>query len=45
LDNEVARGDWHIVPAERRFIFAPDPGEVWKELIQRVDIQTAMLTQ
>jgi putative transcriptional regulator len=45
LDNEVAREDWHIVPAERRFIFAPDPGGVWDELIQRVDIQIARLTQ
>ena len=43
LDNEVARGDWHIVPAQRRFIFDPQPAEVWDELIQRVDTQVAKL--
>jgi putative transcriptional regulator len=43
LDNEIARGDWHLVPAERRFIFDSQPAEVWDELIQRVDIQTAIL--
>jgi putative transcriptional regulator len=42
LDNEIARGDWHVIPAERRFIFDPDPAGVWEELIQRVDILTAL---
>jgi putative transcriptional regulator len=45
LDNEIARGDWHIVPAERRFIFDSQPAEVWDELIQRVDTQVAKLQQ
>jgi putative transcriptional regulator len=45
LDNEIARGDWHIVPGERRFIFDPQPAEVWDELIQRVDIQVVKLPQ
>ncbi len=45
LDNEIDRGDWHIVPAERRFIFDPRPAEVWEELIQRIDIQIAQLPQ
>ena len=45
LDNEIARGDWHVVPAERRFIFDPLPAEVWDELIQRVDTQVAKLQQ
>jgi len=43
LDNEMARGDWHILPAERRFIFDPRPAEVWEELIQRVAIQVVKL--
>ena len=43
LDYEIARGDWHVILAERRFIFAPQPAEVWKELIQRVDIQVVKL--
>jgi putative transcriptional regulator len=45
LDNEIARGDWHIVHAERRFIFDPQPDGVWDELIQRVDSRVANLTQ
>jgi putative transcriptional regulator len=45
LDNEIARGAWHIIPAERRFIFDPQPAEVWPELIQRVDIQVVKLSQ
>jgi len=43
LDYEIARGDWHVILAERRFIFAPRPAEVWEELIQRVDIQVVKL--
>lgn len=45
LDNEIARGDWHLVPAERRFVFFPRPEEVWDELIQHVDIQVVKLSQ
>ena len=45
LDYEIARGDWHVILAERRFIFAPQPAEVWEELIQRVDIQVVKLTR
>jgi putative transcriptional regulator len=45
LDDEIARGDWHIVPAERRFIFDTRPDELWDELIQRVDIQVVKLSR
>lgn len=45
LDREIARGDWHLVPVERRFVFFPRPEEVWDELIQRVDIQVVKLSQ
>ena len=45
LDNEIARGDWHLVPAERRFIFDTPPEEVWDELIRSVDIQVVKLAQ
>jgi len=45
LDNEIARGDWHIIPGESRFIFDSQPAEVWDELIQRVDTQVAKLPQ
>jgi putative transcriptional regulator len=45
LEAEIARGDWHLLPAERRFIFDPRPAEIWKQLIQRVDIQVANLSK
>jgi putative transcriptional regulator len=43
LDNEIARGDWYILPAERTFIFHQEPFRIWEELIQRVDIQIVNL--
>lgn len=43
LDNEIARGDWYILPAERAFIFHQEPSRIWEELIQRVDIQVVSL--
>ena len=43
LENEIARGDWYILPAERLFIFHPQPSEVWRELVQHVDIQVVNL--
>jgi putative transcriptional regulator len=45
LDYEIARGDWHVILAEKRFIFAPQSAEVWEELIQRVDIKVVKLPQ
>jgi len=45
LDYEIARGDWHVILAEKRFIFAAKPAEVWEELIQRVDIKVVKLSQ
>ena len=32
LDHEMARGSWHVVPASKDFIFAKDPGQLWKQL-------------
>ncbi|MDJ0926266.1 MAG: YqgE/AlgH family protein [Gammaproteobacteria bacterium] len=33
LENELARGDWHIRPATEEQVFASDPDQVWQELI------------
>lgn len=33
LDHEIARGGWHVVPASEDFVFAKDPGELWKQLL------------
>jgi len=43
LDNEIDRGDWYILTAERAFIFHQEPSRIWEELIQRVDIQVVNL--
>ena len=33
LDHEMARGSWHVVPASVDFVFAKDPGQLWKQLV------------
>jgi len=33
LDHEIARGSWHVVPASEDFVFAKDPGQLWKQLV------------
>jgi putative transcriptional regulator len=35
LQAEMARGDWHVVPADAETIFDKDPARIWPELIQR----------
>lgn len=34
LDNEVARGDWHISPADESIVFDRASEEIWPELIE-----------
>jgi putative transcriptional regulator len=34
LDDEVARGDWHVVPAEPGQVFDPAMGDLWDRLVQ-----------
>jgi len=35
LQREIARGGWHIVPADSDTVFEKDPALVWPELIKR----------
>ena len=35
LDNEVARGDWYILPGDAETLFGTDPAALWPALIQR----------
>lgn len=35
LQNEIARGGWHVVPADAETIFEKDPATIWPELIKR----------
>ena len=39
LDHEVARGDWHVLPADADTVFSDRPGEVWRELIEKGAVQ------
>lgn len=50
LDNEVARGDWHIVPADIDTVFRKPAENMWSELIQRgtgrwVNLQPSLLAE
>jgi putative transcriptional regulator len=35
LQNEIARGGWHVAPADAQTIFETDPARIWPELIKR----------
>ena len=35
LQNEIQRGDWHVLPADAATIFEKDPTRIWPELIKR----------
>jgi hypothetical protein len=35
LQNELARGGWHVVPADAESVFDKDPAALWPELIER----------
>ena len=35
LDQEVARGGWHVLQADGATVFEKTPSEIWPELIQR----------
>jgi putative transcriptional regulator len=43
LDNEIARGDWHVAEADARVVFDTNPAEIWDKLIQRVSGEWARL--
>ena len=34
LDGELARGDWHVAPADVESVFAEDPYSLWERLIE-----------
>ncbi|MFQ5664794.1 MAG: YqgE/AlgH family protein [Candidatus Binatia bacterium] len=37
LDAEVARGDWHVSPADPETVFDQAPLKVWQKIIRRVE--------
>ena len=37
LQSEIARGGWHVVPADAETIFETDSGRIWPELLKRAE--------
>lgn len=35
LQSEIARGGWHVLPADAETVFEKDPAHIWPELIKR----------
>jgi putative transcriptional regulator len=35
LQSEIARGGWHVLPADAATVFDKDPADIWPELIKR----------
>ena len=35
LQNEIERGEWHVLPADADTLFQTEPARIWPELIQR----------
>lgn len=35
LQHEIARGDWHVLPADPDTVFEMEPSHIWPELIRR----------
>jgi putative transcriptional regulator len=36
LDQEVSRGDWHVLPADSGSVLDKKPSDIWPELIEKV---------
>jgi len=41
LDVEIARGDWHLLPAEAPLLFGRRPELIWEELARKVETPVA----
>ena len=44
LQREIARGDWHILPASAETVFQKDPRRIWEELIKRAGVRKTHYT-
>lgn len=42
LNQEILRGDWHVVPADSETVFQMPPSEIWPALIRRSAYQWVM---
>jgi putative transcriptional regulator len=39
LEQEVSRGDWHVLPADVETVFDKAPADIWPELIRKSSIR------
>lgn len=44
LENEVARGDWHLAPADARVLFGTPPDKLWEDLERRASATKTRFT-
>ena len=40
LENEIQRGDWHVLPIDRDMLFDKDVALIWPELLRRASQQS-----
>jgi putative transcriptional regulator len=40
LENEIARGDWHPIPADADLVFRSDTEKLWLDLIRRASARS-----
>jgi putative transcriptional regulator len=45
LESEVARGDWHLTPADSRALFGTRPERLWQELERRASAKKTSLSR
>ena len=44
LDDEIAEGSWHVVPARPSDLFSEAPDRLWREILRRQPPPLSMLT-
>jgi len=42
LDDELARGSWHVLPASAEIVFGDDPEQLWKRLMPAREYRAAL---
>ena len=44
LEAETRKGAWHVLNADARLVFDPDPETLWRRMIRRTEVVLARLT-
>ena len=43
LEDEIAEGSWHVVPAQSSDLFSDSPDRLWREILRRQPPPLSML--